>query len=135
MNGTTVSLYDLEHPDNSPIVITNLQTNLSQFELDRCHKYRIVATKTGYGTAMKEFHIDCNQIGNVLEKIYLDKLLYSLLPVSLYFDNDRPNPATMSNTTTLSYQQTYDSYFVRKSIFGLKFSKHFLLMKGMCNRK
>ncbi|MBK6822785.1 MAG: hypothetical protein IPG87_07315 [Saprospiraceae bacterium] len=125
LNGTTVSLYDLEHPDNSPIVITNLQTNLSQFELDRCHKYRIVATKTGYGTAMKEFHIDCNQIGNVLEKIYLDKLLYSLLPVSLYFDNDRPNPATMSNTTTLSYQQTYDSYFVRKSIFGLKFSKTF----------
>jgi|JI10StandDraft_1071094.scaffolds.fasta_scaffold00237_57 outer membrane protein OmpA-like peptidoglycan-associated protein len=125
LNGTTVSLFDLEHPDNSPIVMTNLQTNLSQFELDRCHKYRIVATKLGYGTSMKEFHVDCNQIGTVLQKIYLDKLLYSLLPVSLYFDNDHPNPATMSKTTTLSYQQTYENYYTRKSVFGLKFSNTF----------
>jgi len=48
-----------------------------------------------------------------------------MLPLALYFDNDRPNPSSLSKTTSLTYTQTYNSYYLRKGIFTLKFKKLF----------
>ncbi|MEX2597596.1 MAG: hypothetical protein WEC59_11765 [Salibacteraceae bacterium] len=36
--------------------------------------------------------------------------LQSLLPISLYFHNDRPNPRTMAITTTQTYPETIEEY-------------------------
>ena len=125
LNGTTVVLYDLTDPKIPPVSLTNLSTNLSQFEVVNCHEYRLVATKTGYASVIKDFKIDCNQIDKVIQKLYLDRELYSMLPLALYFDNDRPNPSSLSKTTSLTYTQTYNSYYLRKGIFTLKFKKLF----------
>lgn len=36
--------------------------------------------------------------------------LQTLLPISLYFHNDRPNPRTMAKTTNVTYPETIDEY-------------------------
>jgi len=41
--------------------------------------------------------------------------LSKYLPISLYFDNDRPDPSTLKTTTKKSYRQTYDRYYNLKS--------------------
>ncbi|MDY5969078.1 MAG: hypothetical protein SPJ13_03555 [Bacteroidales bacterium] len=37
-----------------------------------------------------------------------------LLPIALYFDNDRPNPKSKSPVTSLNYFQTYNVYMFRR---------------------
>ncbi len=39
------------------------------------------------------------------------------LPLSLYFDNDQPNPRTQKITTEKTYEETFDSYLLRKGKF------------------
>lgn len=39
------------------------------------------------------------------------------LPVAVYFDNDIPNPRSISNTTTENYKSLYDAYLSRKETF------------------
>lgn len=123
LNNCTVTLYDLDDKDWKPITLNNLNSNLSQFNLVRCHNYRVVATKNGYTTGEKTFKVDCDQSGKITQRIMLDKLLFSMLPLVLYFDNDRPNPATMASTTNLTYKQTYTAYYARKKEFMNKHSK------------
>lgn len=40
--------------------------------------------------------------------------LNAFLPITLYFHNDRPNPATRDTTTELTYLETYRDYIGRK---------------------
>ncbi len=46
-----------------------------------------------------------------------------LIPIDLYFDNDRPNPKTLDTLTNLDYEQTYQSYFKKISKYESAFSK------------
>lgn len=46
------------------------------------------------------------------------------LPISLYFDNDHPNPNSRAETTTLSYEQTYERYMGRREEFIRVFTKN-----------
>lgn len=59
LNGAKVTLYNLSDTSIAPVIITNLNTNLSQFKLEPCHKYRVTAEKDGYAPASKEFTVDC----------------------------------------------------------------------------
>jgi hypothetical protein len=45
-----------------------------------------------------------------------------LIPINLYFDNDCPNPKTRDTTTLLSYEDTYNKYFMRLKEYENKFS-------------
>lgn len=125
LNGVTVKLYDLSDPTKAPIEITNLNSNLSQFKLDRCHKYRVVAEKKDYAAVLDEFEIGCKDKGKITRKLYLDRILYSFLPLALYFDNDQPNPRTLDTTTRVQYITTYNKYYPRREEFGVKYGKLF----------
>lgn len=46
--------------------------------------------------------------------------LSKYLPITLYFDNDHPNPRSSSNTTTLSYNETYVDYKKQHSNYASK---------------
>lgn len=43
--------------------------------------------------------------------------LEDFLPLALYFDNDRPDPRTLRETTRLSYGETFREYYARKRTF------------------
>jgi hypothetical protein len=49
--------------------------------------------------------------------------LEQLIPIDLYFDNDRPNPKTRDTLTNLSYEQTYDAYFAKVEEYENAFSE------------
>ncbi|MDJ1473576.1 DUF1508 domain-containing protein [Xanthocytophaga flava] len=44
-------------------------------------------------------------------------------PIALYFNNDQPNPKTKTNTTELTYGQTYTNYYNQKDVFVKEYSK------------
>lgn len=117
LNCCDVTLFDLDDVNSKPITLRNCESNLNQFSVTRCHKYRIVASKDGYVNGQNEFTVDCKATGKLTEKVYLDKYLQSLLPVCLYFDNDIPHPGRTVTTTRLSYSQTYFPYYARKNYY------------------
>jgi outer membrane protein OmpA-like peptidoglycan-associated protein len=47
---------------------------------------------------------------------------FSGLPLSLYFDNDRPDPNTQKSKTTSPYDKSYKSYYAQKSTFIRKYN-------------
>lgn len=51
--------------------------------------------------------------------------IIELLPLSLYFDNDHPNPRSISSVTHLTYPQTLFTYLERKQEFAKKYSEVF----------
>ncbi|HMX87189.1 MAG TPA: hypothetical protein PKK64_03580 [Saprospiraceae bacterium] len=119
----TLQLIDLDDPLIPPVTVRESDANISHFiKIEKCHRYRIVANKDKYAETSKEIKIDCKQTGLVTEKIYLDKFLYSMLPLTLYFDNDRPRPNGKPSYTNLSYSQTFSTYYHRKSIFKKKYA-------------
>ncbi|MBK7232883.1 MAG: hypothetical protein IPH93_11640 [Saprospiraceae bacterium] len=123
LNGAKVTLYNLSDTSIAPVLITNLNTNLSQFKLEPCHKYRVTAEKEGYAPASKEFTVDCKDRGKITKELYLDRILYSFLPLALYFDNDHPNPRTLDTTTRLGYYSTYNRYYARNQEFATRYSR------------
>ena len=44
-------------------------------------------------------------------------------PIALYFDNDHPNPRTQTDSTNLTYGQTYDAYYGQKNKFADEFGR------------
>ncbi|MGB1316293.1 MAG: tetratricopeptide repeat protein [Chitinophagales bacterium] len=49
----------------------------------------------------------------------LDKIR-EMLPVTVYFHNDEPNPKTVDSTTTLSYTDAYNSFIALKDTYYLQ---------------
>lgn len=44
-------------------------------------------------------------------------------PIALYFDNDHPDPRTQTDSTNLTYGQTYDAYYGLRTNFADEFGK------------
>jgi len=49
--------------------------------------------------------------------------LKSMLPVTVYFHNDIPNPRSTADTTMLNYKSTYDAYALMKKDYVDEFRK------------
>lgn len=121
LHAVTVSLIDLDDPTREPIVVTNLNSNLSQFKIIPCHKYKITGTKPDFANTVVYLNIDCSTDSIVVQNIFLEPEIYSMLPVSLYFDNDRPDPNTFKRHTLLKYSKTYEAYYSKKIEFLSKY--------------
>ncbi|OQX99944.1 MAG: hypothetical protein B6I24_01160 [Bacteroidetes bacterium 4572_128] len=52
------------------------------------------------------------------------KKLKKLLPITLFFDNDRPNPNTKKIKTNFNYKTTYIEYIKLQNIFRKKYSEN-----------
>lgn len=46
-----------------------------------------------------------------------DDRLANMLPIALYFDNDKPDSKTLKTTTKKTYDKTYFEYYARKNTF------------------
>ncbi len=124
LTGVQIKLLDLD--TDSIYSITKLDTNWNRFEtIVRSHRYKIVATKNKYAETLLEFTVDPKAVGIISKNIYLDKFLYSLLPLTLYFDNDKPRPVDKPTFTNLTYSQTFRGYFAKMDLFKSKYAKLF----------
>ena len=77
----------------------------------------------------KNNFICCNDIFSILLKTNREKILNKskkeitqnilkeLIPIKLYFDNDRPNPRSYDTTTDVNYFNAYNDYIKKKELF------------------
>jgi len=123
LRGATVSVENLSDPTDVT-TIENLRENDFNFEVNRNTKYRITVTKEGYESSSLILDT-AGATGKITKKIYLRKQenLNLFLPLTLYFDNDSPNPKSLSSTTRFSYTQTYFPYVNKKEEFKNKYTK------------
>jgi outer membrane protein OmpA-like peptidoglycan-associated protein len=112
--GTTVTLTDLTDGSVQKVVITNALGNDFVFNVKTDRKYKLDAVKDGYSTAIET--IDTHgATGTIKKDMYLQKVqLQELLPISLYFDNDYPNPRSNQPTTSSKFVALVNDYLIRK---------------------
>ena len=96
-------------------------TNEVKFGLDPdCPNYKLVGTKQGFESGMLDFSTE-GLSGEVVKKLYLTEqkiaTLEGMIPIKLYFDNDKPNQNPNGNTSNLWYSETFVKYYPRKQIF------------------
>ncbi len=53
----------------------------------------------------------------------MKKDLKLMVPLTLYYDNDKPNPRTLDTITQLDYQTTYDTYLQQINEYKKEYSK------------
>lgn len=120
INGATI---ELRERGELYQVEKDLEGNSFTFELQPDRTYEIVVKKQEFLSTTREVTTtrSCTP-QNLQEPIPMTRLRLEL-PISLYFDNDRPNPRTLQKTTRRTYAQTYRAYFERKEVFKQEFSR------------
>jgi len=115
--GATITIEDLTDPTKPQIFKFNELSNDFHFQLERGKTYKITAKKDGY-TTVSEL-IDTKGVENNIRKdLYLKKLgLSAYVPLSLYFDNDQPEPDKKTTETNKNYSSLYNAYNARKKTF------------------
>lgn len=124
LSGVTIILENLDDPSIVDVIRFNETTNDFNFELDPCTKYRITAFKDGFES--QSFEIDtcdpANQ-GRIRRDLFMGKPNLNIyLPVTLYFDNDYPDPRSRNMYTLSNYTDTYYPYYAKKEEFKTKVS-------------
>ena len=119
LKGVQVRLVDLTDLTIADQVKTNQDTNQFLFILEPNKKYRVEGSKYGYVTDIGEV----STIGTISGKrikldLYLDGFdLNQYLPVSLYFDNDMPDPGALRTSTDKVYSDLYYQYIEQEENF------------------
>ncbi|MBK8518464.1 MAG: hypothetical protein IPL55_19915 [Saprospiraceae bacterium] len=116
--GTTVTLTDLSNGNTKEIVITNTKGNDYKFDIIRGRSYKVTATKDGYTSASETFNT-AGATGTIRKNLYL----HSFVPISLYFDNDYPNPRSKSAFTSASYDKLSNDYLKRQSDYITRYTE------------
>lgn len=124
LSGVTIILENLDDPSIVDVIRFNEDTNEFNFELDPCTRYRITAFKDGFES--QTFEVDTcdpeNQ-GRIRRDLFMGKPNLNIyLPVTLYFDNDFPDPRSRNMYTLSNYTDTYHPYYAKKEEFKAKAS-------------
>lgn len=123
LRGATVSIENLS--DLSDITtLENIHGNDFNLQVKRNTKYRITVSKDGYESSSVILDT-AGATGKITKKIYLRKQenLNLFLPLTLYFDNDSPDPKSVKSTTSFTYTQTYYPYVNKKDEFKNRYTK------------
>lgn len=113
--GTTVTLTDLSDGSIQKVVLTNNTKNDFYFDVKPGRSYRLDAVKDGYTSTTETFNTN-GLSGTIRKDLYLQKAsLQDLLPISLYFDNDYPNPRSNQPTTASKFVALANDYILRKA--------------------
>lgn len=117
INGTEITLKNLTNPEIPDIVMLNPDGNDFRMNVLRGVQYKLIAKNPNY--APQEILISThNVVGpKIVQYVYMGDLLNVQLPLSVYFDNDRPEPRSMALTTNKTYTQTYTEYYAKKPEF------------------
>lgn len=114
--GVTLQLFKNGQPED---LVINKTSNEFLDTFQRDQQYMIVVSKPGWFP--DTLIVDLKELRNPLtisHDFYLkEKSIQDIVPLILYFDNDRPNPRTMRTTTDKTYSQTAANYYGRKNTF------------------
>lgn len=123
LKGVTIRLKDLSSDTLYEKVDINKLANDFHYMVNAAHEYEIVASKFGYKMVIMNLDPSSERIEGttITKKIYMElnfigKLNVDL-PLALYFDNDRPDPRTISTKTNKNYSGSFDRYYGRKNYF------------------
>ncbi len=107
--------------------------NNFNFDIFSQRKYRLIASLVGYVSDTLDF--DTKEFVNETTNRTITKRLYlrpgglveleDLLPLTLYFDNDRPDPRSRTTTTASNYEDLYTAYYRKKREFMSNYAKGF----------
>jgi outer membrane protein OmpA-like peptidoglycan-associated protein len=115
--GTTIQLKNLSDNSVKTITIDNKNSNDFYFTIKPGQEYELIATKDGFTTDTQKFSTK-SAISTIKKEMYLAKpTLQDLLPISLYFDNDYPNPRSRSTQTSSNYVELALDYINRKPVY------------------
>ena len=122
LSGTTVTLTDLTDGSVQKVVLTNNTKNDFYFDVKPGRSYRLDAVKDGYVSASETLNTT-GLVGTIRKDMYLQKAtLQDLLPISLYFDNDYPNPRSNQSTTSTKFVALANDYIMRKDDYIKNFT-------------
>jgi hypothetical protein len=91
------------------------------YNIDFDQNYSVKGSIAGYTTETTSHYASLTEGGTVTDTMYLTP--FAGLPLSLYFDNDKPNGAAQSEETSLTYDQTYRDFTARKAEFIRMYNK------------
>ncbi len=120
VQGADIFITDLETMEQ--ISALGIDSHTATFDIKSETKYLIEVNKPGFKENSFEIKAKLGETSIQKEAIlgYIDivkKSIVSLenaIPVSLYFDNDSPDPRTNSTASSKTYTETFDSYYSRK---------------------
>jgi hypothetical protein len=116
LNGVYVQLADLENLSN-PSNQMKLEDFIFNYPLDFNKKYRLTANKKDFTSDTLYFDTQ-----NIFDNLVINKKL-NLIPfsnpylVSVYFDNDYPDPDMTTLISSQSYPETWKNYYPKKAEF------------------
>lgn len=130
----SVTFNFVEIPNIRRVEYFSGNTNMYADTLNYDSRYKISAFKEGYSADSLEFSTATRLLPKDPFQCRIDTLrLFKFLPITLYFDNDHPNPRTRSTKTDVRYQDTYfpngyvskndtfPGYISRKEVFLEKY--------------
>lgn len=124
INGVQFKLFDISRELKTPQLVASAVRPLDNdfgAILSFGRRYRLIAQKEGFTSDTIDF-VSPPTGNRAFEQIVQELEIRSTkienyLPIRLYFDNDFPNPRTLSPTTTDLYSQTYFKYYPKKDTF------------------
>ncbi len=109
----------------------NIEGNDFYFDIYSQRDYRLIASLIGYTNDTLDFdtrsYTQADGITSITKRLYLEPgglvELDDLLPLTLYFDNDFPDPKSRAITTTNNYEELYAKYYRKKSEFIVNYTE------------
>ena len=118
-------LADVELYDNSERMIGKAVRTKGKkgytYKVDFDQNYAVKGSVAGYTSETTSHYATTTEGGIATDTMYLTP--FAGLPLSLYFDNDRPDAGATAEETNLTYDQTYRDFSARKSEFIRMYNK------------
>ncbi len=119
LNDVTITVVELKVPKESWVHRTGPDSNDYHTVIHYDTRYRVIATKEGYSrdsTEVNTEELPKIPFQSVERKLYLRPLRPErYLPITLYFDNDKPGPSRIGVTSIKEqYKDIYLPYYNRK---------------------
>lgn len=128
LNGCTVKIIDESEPDKEIVAQMDEDKNSIMLPVKRGRVYKVTAYKKGFGPDNQTVDTRGSTAKRLQVKLYLgDGNLDDYLPLTLYFDNDQPNPRSFAKTTKTKYTDVVNPYLGKKELFKKKYTA---LLKG-----
>ncbi|MEM9547630.1 MAG: hypothetical protein AAGA77_16740 [Bacteroidota bacterium] len=122
--GVQITIRNLTTNSIDTIAVNELD-NKFHFYLENGNKYQIEASKFGFVTEKDE--VDLTEVSGptlINRKLYLEVFdIEDYMPVTVYFENDHPNPTSKSTNTDKIYGDLYDSYMKVKMEYLNNYTK------------
>jgi len=120
--GVRITLENISDNSFNPTVVTNDRGNDFSFDINAGYDYEIRAEKPGYEPVIRKVNKDLLIDGRIKELVYLTPIdLNEYLPVFVYFDNDNPDPRSLSLYSEKTYSESYSDYMAKKQEFKEQF--------------